>query len=219
MLVEPLGLRGPIAGCNGGYIVNPDFSLSEFHPIDPVAARRTVDVMAQRGLDVWVYTRDAWIVPDQSGPHVAREISVLKFDPVVRAALTIADLSAAVKIVGVCDDAALVAACEQEVRDALRGLVSAQRSQPHFLDVTHPQANKGAVVITFARRLGIHTDQIATIGDMSNDVLMFRQGGLSIAMGNASDAVKAQASVVTDSNENEGFANAMYTHILRPMLS
>jgi hypothetical protein len=51
---------------------------------------------------------------------------------------------------------------------------------------------------------------------MPNDVLMFRKSGFSIAMGNSSDDVKAQASAVTDSNENEGFAKAVQKFILRP---
>jgi len=51
---------------------------------------------------------------------------------------------------------------------------------------------------------------------MPNDVLMFRKSGFSIAMGNASEEVKAQASVVTDSNENDGFANAVHKFILQP---
>jgi hydroxymethylpyrimidine pyrophosphatase-like HAD family hydrolase len=45
---------------------------------------------------------------------------------------------------------------------------------------------------------------------------MFCKSGFSIAMGNASDEVKAQASAVTDSNENEGFANAVRKFVLRP---
>jgi hydroxymethylpyrimidine pyrophosphatase-like HAD family hydrolase len=56
---------------------------------------------------------------------------------------------------------------------------------------------------------------MATIGDMPNDVLMFRNSGLSIAMGNSSDEVKSQATAVTDSNQNEGFANAVRKFILR----
>ena len=44
---------------------------------------------------------------------------------------------------------------------------------------------------------------------MPNGVLMFRRSGLSIAMGNASDEVQAQASDVTDSYNNEGFAKAV----------
>lgn len=50
---------------------------------------------------------------------------------------------------------------------------------------------------------------------MPNDVLMFRNGGLRIAMGNAGDEVKRQADVVTDSYNDEGFANAVERFILR----
>jgi hypothetical protein len=54
---------------------------------------------------------------------------------------------------------------------------------------------------------------------MPNDLLMFRKSGFSIAMGNSSDEVKAQASAVTDSNENEGFAKAVRKLILRAATS
>jgi len=70
------------------------------------------------------------------------------------------------------------------------------------------------VVHALARRLGLEPHQIATIGDMPNDVLMFRQGGFSVAMGNASDAVKAEADAVTDSNEEDGFAKAVERFLL-----
>ena len=91
---------------------------------------------------------------------------------------------------------------------------SAARSQPYYLDVTHPHANKGTVVETLSRLLNIPNTQIATMGDMPSDVFMFRKSGFSIAMGNASAAVKAQASAVTDSNENEGFAKAVRKFVL-----
>jgi hypothetical protein len=60
-----------------------------------------------------------------------------------------------------------------------------------------------------AKRLGISTDAVATVGDMHNDVAMFRKSGLSIAMGNATDDIKRQATHVTASNQDEGFAGAM----------
>jgi hydroxymethylpyrimidine pyrophosphatase-like HAD family hydrolase len=71
-------------------------------------------------------------------------------------------------------------------------------------------------VTTLSKLLSIPAAQIATIGDMPTDVLMFRRSGFSIAMGNASDTVKAQASAVTDSNENEGFAKAVKKFVLPP---
>ena len=49
---------------------------------------------------------------------------------------------------------------------------------------------------------------------MPNDVLMFRKSGLSIAMGNASPEVQAKADLVTDSNDDEGFAKAIERFIL-----
>ena len=118
------------------------------------------------------------------------------------------------KIVGVGDDRAAVARCEADVQRDCGNHVSAARSQPYYLDVTHPDANKGHVVTTLSQALSIPPAEIATIGDMPNDVLMFRKSGVSIAMGNASPDVQAQAKFVTTSNEEEGFANAVEAFIL-----
>ncbi len=60
-----------------------------------------------------------------------------------------------------------------------------------------------------AMRQGIPTDAVATIGDMENDLAMFRTSGLSFAMGNAADDIKNMATRVTASNEDEGFAKAV----------
>jgi hydroxymethylpyrimidine pyrophosphatase-like HAD family hydrolase len=146
---------------------------------------------------------------------VGREAWTVKFDPEVVASFTDAHLAHAAKVVGISDDLERVAACEKAAQNALGERASAARSQPYYLDVTHPQANKGTVVATLSKLLNILPAQIATMGDMPNDVLMFRQSGFSIAMGNASDEVKAEARAVTDSNENEGFANAVRKLVLR----
>jgi hydroxymethylpyrimidine pyrophosphatase-like HAD family hydrolase len=95
----------------------------------------------------------------------------------------------------------------------LRGQASAARSQPYYIDVTYPEANKGFVVECLSRELGIPAGEIATIGDMPNDVLMFRKSGFSIAMGNASRDVRSQADAVTASC-NDGFAKAVERYLL-----
>ena len=125
----------------------------------------------------------------------------------------------AAKIVGVSDDYDLVARCERDAQNAFADRASAARSQPYYLDVTHPGANKGTVVGTLSRLLSIPRDRIATIGDMPNDVLMFRKSGLSIAMGNASTEVKENAHFVTDSYNDEGFAKAVECFVLSRALS
>jgi hydroxymethylpyrimidine pyrophosphatase-like HAD family hydrolase len=170
-------------------------------------------MIERHGLDVWVYTERDWLVRDKAAPHVAREEWTVKFPPTVTGDLGPA-LARAVKIVGVGDDHDLVARVERELQQQLGGGASAARSQPYYLDVTHPAATKGTVVRTLSRLLSIPVEEICTIGDMPNDVLMFRESGLSIAMGNASREVQAQANRVTDSYDDEGFAKAIERFIL-----
>ena len=76
---------------------------------------------------------------------------------------------------------------------------------------------KGAVVDYLSRHIGVPAEEIATIGDQPNDVVMFKRSGFGIAMGNASDEVKGQAGAVTDSYNDEGFAKAMEKFVLGSM--
>jgi Cof subfamily protein (haloacid dehalogenase superfamily) len=218
MLTTPLALETPVAGFNGGIFVKPDMTIIEDHVLAPDVAKRTLDVILQHGLDAWVYAGNDWYIRDRDAPHVAREQWTVQFPPVVVERFD-DQLANAVKIVGISDDLALVARCEKDAQAALGQGASAARSQPYYLDVTHPDANKGTVVKILSKWLSVPTREIATIGDMPNDVLMFRNSGLSIAMGNASREVQAQADVVTDSYDNEGFAKAMEQFILHRAVS
>jgi len=213
MLIEPLALRTPVAGFNGGLFVKPDLTIMAEHALPADVARRALEVILHNGMDAWVYSGEDWLVRDVKAPHVAREQWTVKFAPTVVENFDDV-IGGAVKIVGISDDHDLVARCEKDAQDALGGKASAVRSQPYYLDVTHPDANKGTVVTTLSKLLSIPANEIATIGDMPNDVLMFRKGGLSIAMGNASPEVQAQADLVTDSYDDEGFAKAMERFIL-----
>jgi Cof subfamily protein (haloacid dehalogenase superfamily) len=215
MLVEPLRIDTAIAGFNGGVFVRPDLSVIETRTLAPDVARQAIDTIQRHGMDAWLYTGTDWLIHNKGAPHVAREAWTVKFEPVVVPQYFDADLDHAVKIVGVSDDHDLVARCEADVSAALGERASAKRSQPYYLDVTHPEANKGAVVDALVKHLGIPAAEIATIGDQPNDVLMFVRSGFSIAMGNASDEVKAQASAVTDGYNDEGFAKAVERYLLR----
>jgi len=214
MLIDPLALQTPVAGFNGGIFVKPDMTIMTEHVLPAGVAGRAMEVILHHGMDAWVYSGKDWFVRDSKAPHVAREQWTVKFPPVVVDNFK-GVLGNAVKIVGVSDDLDLVARCEKDVQAALGEKASAARSQPYYLDVTHPDANKGTVVATLSKLLSVPASEIATIGDMPNDVLMFRKGGLSIAMGNASAEVQAQADLVTDSYDNEGFAKAIERFILQ----
>ena len=200
-------------GFNGGIFVKPDTTIMAEHVLPADAARRAIEIILHHGMDAWVYSGNDWLVRDVDAPHVAREQWTVKFAPTIVESFKDA-LGKAVKIVGISDDFDLVERCEKDAQDALGSKASAARSQPYYLDVTHPDANKGAVVTALSKLLSVPANEIATIGDMPNDVLLFRKGGLSIAMGNASREVQAHADLVTDSYDDEGFAKAMERFIL-----
>jgi hypothetical protein len=213
MLIEPLSLQTPVAGFNGGVFIKPDMTIIEEHVLAADAARRAVELILDHHMDVWIYSGKDWLIRDKAAPHVGREEWTVKFPPIVVDDFGQA-LDHAVKIVGISDDLDLVAGCEKDAQAALGAQASAARSQPYYLDVTHPNANKGTVVTTLSKLLSIAPAEIATIGDMPNDVLMFRQSGLSIAMGNASPEVQRKARCVTASYKDEGFAKAVERYVL-----
>jgi Cof subfamily protein (haloacid dehalogenase superfamily) len=213
MLSEPLSLVTPLAAFNGGLIVEPDMKVLEEHTIPDEVIDSVLELLASFGLSIWVYRGADWLVRDPDGPHVDRESHTVQFGPTV--VENFDGLTHAAKIVGVSDEYDTVATAAQATRAALGDHVAAWRSQPYYLDVTHPDANKGSVAQFLAARYDLAVDEIATIGDMPNDVLMFAHSGLSIAMGNASDEVQKAARRVTASNDEEGFAHAVEQFILR----
>jgi Cof subfamily protein (haloacid dehalogenase superfamily) len=214
MLVEPLRLTTPLAAFNGGIFIKPDLvTILEQHTIPLPVAVEVTDYLLGTGIDVWVYRGADWLIRDPRAPHVAHEEHTVQFAPTVTADIRKV-LDGAIKIVGVSDDAPRLEKCEAELRARIGDHASAARSQPYYLDVTHPQANKGNVVRHCASQLGVPFSAIAAIGDMPNDVLMFGVAGVSIAMGNASREVQRTARYVTTSNEEEGFANAIDRFIL-----
>ena len=207
-IIERLHISTPVSAFNGARFVHPDLSLIEEHTLDEPITCQVLEAMRQSGLDVWVYRGDDWLLRDPRAPHVAREQGTVNFPPTV--VETFPDpLNSVVKITGVSDDHDRVAQCEQAIHAKLPDQVSASRSQPYYLDVTHPCANKCQVVAFLSKALQIPPTEIATIGDMPSDVEMFHCDGLSIAMGNAADQVQQQADYVTTSNKEEGFANAV----------
>ena len=215
MLIEPLDITTPIAAFNGGLLVDRDMNVIDQRVLPEDLVVPVADMMGSFNLDVWLYRGADWYVPQADGPHVSREAWTVKFEPKVMKDGLHGLTDNVAKLVGVSDDADAVTKATSAVHDKFGDHVTAAASQPYYLDVTHPLANKGEVAKYLAAKYQIDPQDIATIGDMPNDVLMFAHSGLSIAMGNASAEVKRSARRVTTSNEDEGFANAVDKFILR----
>jgi Cof subfamily protein (haloacid dehalogenase superfamily) len=213
MLIEPLSLSTPISAFNGGLVTEPDMTVLEQKVVPDELVASIIAMLESAGLDVWIYRGAEWLVRDLQAPHIARESFTVQFDPTLVESFDGITQDVA-KLVGVSDDHDKVASIASAAHDEFGDHVSAARSQPYYLDVTHPEANKGGVVRFLSGRYDIPEEQIATIGDMPNDVLMFARSGLSIAMGQSGREVHRAARRVTGSNDEDGFAEAVERFVL-----
>ncbi|WP_437587714.1 HAD hydrolase family protein [Sorangium sp. So ce1000] len=211
-LINRLGIATPVAAFSGAVLVRPDLSVIEQHPLDNGAAAVVIATLERHGASVWVYQGDDWLVRRADAPHVAREQAIVRHLPrVVERWEGVVDR--AVKIVGVSDDAEVVARGLSDLQGAC-AFFSASRHEPHSIEIMHPRANAGEVARTLSARLGISGAAMTTIGELPDHVLMFRESGLSIAMGQARAVVQRQAHFITLSNAEEGFAHAVETWLL-----
>ena len=82
------------------------------------------------------------------------------------------------------------------------------------LEFTRADANKGVGLRKLAEILGVNPDATMAIGDTENDLAIIEAAGIGVAMGNATDAVKARADYVTTTNTKDGVAAAIEHFIL-----
>ena len=82
------------------------------------------------------------------------------------------------------------------------------------LEFTRADANKGVGLRKLAEILGVNPDATMAIGDTENDLAIIEAAGIGVAMGNATDAVKARADFVTTTNTKDGVAAAIEHFIL-----
>jgi Cof subfamily protein (haloacid dehalogenase superfamily) len=208
-----LGPDIPIAGFNGGSILNAEGRVLSERPVPEDAARAALTAFDRRGIDTWVFADGDWLLRDLAGQYVPLERRTVGFEPRVVADFT-PYLGRAGKLVGASSDPVLLAECEAALQQELGARATAHRSQAYYLDVTHPEADKGHALLALARLFNVAPSEVACIGDMTNDLPMFAVAGLAIAMGNAPPSVQAQAAAVTLSNDADGFAAAVRDIVL-----
>ncbi|MCK6190772.1 HAD family hydrolase [Pseudomonas sp. EYE_354] len=215
-MVEAFGIDIPVAGFNGGTLINPDGSILVAHHLPAEAALVALALFSGVAeVEVWVFADGNWLRRDVPGPMEPREAAGLGYGPVVVKSFE-PYLDRIDKIVAASLNAPLLVELEARLQPKVQGLAQVSRSQPVYLDVTAMLANKGDALRTLAAHLGVPLEQTAAIGDGGNDPAMFHVAGLSIAMGQAEEVVKRQANVVTGSNVEDGAAQAIERFILAP---
>jgi Cof subfamily protein (haloacid dehalogenase superfamily) len=206
-IVETLGITTPFAAFNGGKLVDPASGktlIAHWLPRD--AAVTALASLARDGIDAWVFIDDQWYITNPNGEYVPLERRTVGYEAVVVKRFDDIDLDSVEKIVASTKDTALLQRKESEFQQSLKDRATAMRSQSYYLDITHPLANKGEGIRELARLAGVALENVAVLGDMSNDVAMFDVAGVSIVMGQASADVLSRATFVSATNDRDGFA-------------
>ena len=216
-LAAKLRLTGPLAAFNGGTLFDADGAIRFARRLEGSDAAAMLRLIDRPGVSPWVYADGAWFVAGLDNPHLARERLASAIEPAIQTDFTGLD-GRIDKIVGVSDDHGLLRRLEERARKMIGARATIARSQPYYLDVTHRLANKGDGIAALAQAFGVELAQVATLGDMANDLPMFARAGLSVAMGQAPACVRAAANAVAATNEEGGVAEAI-ARFVRPRIS
>lgn len=93
--------------------------------------------------------------------------------------------------------------------------IFATKSNPTYIEIVHPSVNKATALDILMEKLDVRKEEVMAIGDSGNDLPMLKEAGLSIAMDNAGDAVKALCDFVTEDCAHSGVAAAIRRHVLQ----
>lgn len=205
----------PLVTLNGALIVNsrngkvhgkPLFS----QPFAPGVAHRVLATIRQHHLKLslnvfsdlrWlVASIDPWVDQEmaitQAKPDVTPLTAFLATDAPVHKLLCMGD---PIEINHLAD---LIAADEQIP-------LTFSRSKPTYLELTHPNVSKAAALAHLAELLKVPLSDTMAIGDGDNDIPMVKEAGTGVAMGNATNDLRAIADYVVATNNNAGLAEAL----------
>ena len=191
--------NGPILQYSNGQIIHTSFFKEE-------TVRRVIELISACDADITVLTPETIFVrriTDQvkammsfGGPY-PREIS--SWDLMQK------DVQRVIKFVILNMGGA---AALQPVADALKnhldGQVSYFPTMPYMLEILPPGENKASGLRRLAEYLKIEPSEIIAIGDGDNDVVMLELAGLGVAVANATQACKAKADIIIESNDEDG---------------
>lgn len=209
-IARALGLAGGMVSLNGALIADTSDSIIDASVLDAHVISGVLQVLPRyRDLTAHYYRRFDWLTTAYNDA-VHRETKIIGFSPTVVSDLaTIAGISK-IMIVG---PFASLERLEAEIADS-GWAVTAHRSKPTYLEVTPSGITKAAGLAAVAKLRGLSLEDFTVFGDGDNDIPMFQACGCAVAMGNASERLKAVADVVIGTNDEDAIAQYLTENLL-----
>ena len=205
--LEPAGLEAPVIAYQGAVVVDADGTWLRHDPLPLELARETIAVLADEGYSPNVYVGDElYVAEDTEQARAYATLNKIEFH-VVGPLLDWLE-EEPTKLVAVGDPAALDA-LEPRLKERFGEREFVSKSLPHFLEFANADVTKGSGLDVLAAHMGFDRSQAIAFGDGENDVELVEWPAYGIAMANAVDRVKAVASWVCPSAEEQGVAQVI----------
>lgn len=205
-VAEELGLDTPIVSYQGGLVKDGDKILYERY-LDPQKAREIIDWAKQNNVHLNLYMDDKLYV-EKDDAIIQRYTKERRANYIVKpfAQLELKNIN---KMLVIDFDNADKVTEYKEFLENKFSDIEFVKSMPFFCEICNPEATKFHAISFLTKYWNLDKSEVMTIGDQDNDINLLKAGGVKVAMGNATDALKAVADYVTDTVNNDGFVKAV----------
>lgn len=93
---------------------------------------------------------------------------------------------------------------EQKLKKQMGERANVFRSEPFYVEVMPLGVDKATSIAHMLSKIGLTREDCVACGDGFNDISMIQYAGIGVAMGNANQAVKDAADIITGTNDEDG---------------
>ncbi|HVB72598.1 MAG TPA: Cof-type HAD-IIB family hydrolase [Ktedonobacteraceae bacterium] len=210
-LLKELGLILPYISSGGAHIIDPSNNLTILYRSLGQAEAAEIVELARAAKVPIISQEPDHLFYEGSVEELEQLIAISKIDIIGVGNLQVEILrvddvlqaSADPSKITICGEPGLLLVIERKLR-LLNLPIYLTYSVPTYLEITRSGVNKGEALKLLAAYLAMPLERIVVIGDGRNDISMFEIAGMAVAMGNASEEVKATADLVAPSNDEDG---------------
>ncbi len=210
---QELGLSGPLLCYNGALVMDIETGQELYHePMEQELAAEILALAKAEGIHANLYYQDQ-VYYAQRTPEAEFYENQVKLKGELVGDLLAFLPGAPTKILFVMEPEK-VQAMWKSLGPKYEGRLNLTVSESRYLEFLPLRVNKGKALSRLMEQLGLSKEEVMAVGDSYNDLELLQTAGLSVAMGNAPQAVKDVASYVTHSNLEDGVAEALHKFIL-----
>ncbi|MCD8377572.1 MAG: Cof-type HAD-IIB family hydrolase [Candidatus Gastranaerophilales bacterium] len=211
-IAERLNLSSPVVSYNGGLIRDNDNNTLYEQFLPPDAVKEIIIWGRKNGVHLNLYTNDM-LYSEKDNEEIRRYAEYQQLDYTVKNFSQI-PYSRVYKLLGIdYRSPDTVTHWVDEMSEKFPDLYIV-KSTPYFCEFSPKTSTKLCAVRFLQKYWGLNEDEVLTIGDQDNDIELLKAGGISVAMGNATETLKQYANYITGTVDNDGFVKAVERFVI-----